>query len=97
MSNIREDKGYTYGIGSALVSLEHAGYFFIATEVGIAVTKETLNEIYFEMERLQKEPLGIKELKTVKNYLSGAFLRSNSAGCWYCNCGSRFDQRSNAS
>jgi predicted Zn-dependent peptidase len=28
MANIREDKGYTYGIGSALVSLKNNGYFF---------------------------------------------------------------------
>ncbi|RZL40752.1 MAG: insulinase family protein, partial [Pedobacter sp.] len=31
MANIREDKGYTYGIGSGIASLKHAGYFFIAT------------------------------------------------------------------
>jgi zinc protease len=28
MANIREDKGFTYGIGSALVSLKNSGYFF---------------------------------------------------------------------
>ena len=76
MSNIREDKGYTYGIGSALVSLQQAGYFFIATEVGTGVTKDTLKEIYSELARLQEEPVTNEELKTVKNFLAGAFLRS---------------------
>jgi zinc protease len=76
MTNIREDKGYTYGIGSAVVSMQQGGYFFIATEVGEAVTNETLKEIYAEIRRLQEEPVGKEELKTVKNYLTGAFLRS---------------------
>ena len=34
MKNIREDKGYTYGINSNLVELQETGYFIIATEVG---------------------------------------------------------------
>jgi predicted Zn-dependent peptidase len=76
MSNIREDKGFTYGIGSALVSLQQAGYFFIATEVGTQVTNETLTEIYREIDRLQNEPVGKEELRIVKNYLVGAFMRS---------------------
>lgn len=76
MSNIREDKGYTYGIGSSLVSMQEDGYFFIATEVGVEVTNATLDEIYFEIRRLCEEPVGEEELKIVKNYLAGAFLRS---------------------
>ena len=34
MSNIREDKGYTYGIGSALVSMKEAGYFLSLRKSG---------------------------------------------------------------
>lgn len=55
MSNIREDKGYTYGIGSGMVSLKHGGYFFITTEVGVDVCKNALTEIYSEMDRLREE------------------------------------------
>lgn len=76
MSNIREDKGYTYGIGSGLVSFKQEGYFFITTEVGIDVTNPTLKEIYYEISHLQEVQITSDELKTVKNYLSGAFLRS---------------------
>ncbi|MFM7216378.1 MAG: M16 family metallopeptidase [Bacteroidota bacterium] len=76
MSNIREDKGYTYGIGSAMVSLREAGYFFISTEVGADVTNSALEEIYKEVHRLQQEPADIAELTTVRNYLSGTFLKS---------------------
>ena len=76
MSNIREDKGYTYGIGSGIVSLQNSGYFFISTEVGVDVCKDALNEIYFEMNRLREELVSENELQLVKNYLLGTFLRS---------------------
>ncbi len=76
MSNIREDKGYTYGIGSGIASLQHSGYFFISTEVGVDVCKNAINEIYIEMENLRKELIPEDELQLVKNYLLGTFLRS---------------------
>ncbi len=76
MSNIREDKGYTYGIGSGLVSLQNAGYFFISTEVGVEVCSSAIHEIYFEMNRLREDLVKEDELQLVKNYLLGKFLRS---------------------
>jgi len=76
MSNIREDKGYTYGIGSGIVSLQKAGYFFISTEVGVAVCKDALREIYAEIARLRNELVEANELDLVKNYMIGSFLRS---------------------
>jgi len=76
MSNIREDKGYTYGIGSGIVSLKNSGYFFISTEVGVEVCKSAIDEIYFEMQRLREELISDEELSLVKNYLLGGFLRS---------------------
>jgi predicted Zn-dependent peptidase len=76
MSNIREDKGYTYGIGSGMVSLKHGGYFFISTEVGVDVCKDALKEIYFEMARLREELVTEEELQLVKNYMLGTFLRN---------------------
>ncbi len=76
MSNIREDKGYTYGIGSGIASLQNSGYFFISTEVGVDVCKNAIHEIYFEMDRLRNELIPDDELQLVKNYLLGTFLRS---------------------
>lgn len=75
MANIREDKGYTYGIGSGLSVLEDAGYFFVSTEVAKEVTQPTINEIYNEIEKLQTELVSDEELEKVKNYLLGDFLR----------------------
>jgi len=76
MANIREDKGYTYGIGSGLSSLVHDGYFFITTEVGSDVTKNALKEVYKEIEIMQNDLVPADELETVKNYILGQFLRS---------------------
>ncbi len=76
MSNIREDKGYTYGIGSALISLQNAGYFYIATEAGTDVSKKAVNEIYKEIKLLCDELITKDELNLVKNFMLGSFLRS---------------------
>lgn len=76
MANIREDKGYTYGIGSGLSSLLNGGYFFISTEVGADVTQKALDEIYKELKVLREKLVGDDELITVKNYILGQFLRS---------------------
>lgn len=76
MANIREDKGYTYGIGSGLVSMVDGGYFYITTEVGVDVTNAALKEIYFEMEKLQNDLVPEEELDLVRNYMTGVFLRS---------------------
>ncbi|HLP34950.1 MAG TPA: pitrilysin family protein [Amoebophilaceae bacterium] len=74
MRNIREEKGYTYGIHSSMVALQEAGYFVVATEVAQAVTQPTIREIYKEIERLQQDLVQEEELKTVQNYLLGHFL-----------------------
>lgn len=76
MSNIREDKGYTYGIGSMLAELHETGYFLIATEVGKDVKAATLNEIKNEIEKLKTDLVEADELDLVKNYLLGQLLKS---------------------
>jgi zinc protease len=76
MSNIREDKGYTYGIGSMQAELHETGYFLIATEVGKDVKEATLFEIKNEIDRLKNELVDLHELDLVKNYLLGQLLKS---------------------
>jgi zinc protease len=76
MANIREDKGYTYGIGSGLSSMYGNGYFYISAEVGVDVTNAALKEVYFEIERLQQDLVPDEELELVRNYMTGVFLRS---------------------
>jgi len=76
MNNIREDKGYTYGIGSGISSLQDAGYLFIATEVGAEVCADAIVEIYKEIDLLKTELIGDEELTLVKNYMLGSMLGS---------------------
>jgi len=76
MANIREDKGYTYGIGSAVSSLKDAGYFFLATEVGADVCDSALVEIEKEISLLKSEAVAEAELDLVRNYMLGSMLGS---------------------
>jgi len=76
MSNIREDKGYTYGIGTALSELNETGHFLTATEVRKDVRDATLNEIQFEFNRLRTDLVPMDELELVKNYMLGQLLKS---------------------
>jgi len=76
MSNIREDKGYTYGIGAGLVSLKDTGYLSISTEVGADVCDSALHEIELEIGKLRNELIPIAELELVRNYMLGTVLTS---------------------
>lgn len=76
MKNIREEKGYTYGIHSSLVALSKADYLMIGTDVREEVTESTLEEIHKEIFRLKTEFVRTEELEIVKNYLIGTFLNS---------------------
>lgn len=76
MSNIREDKGFTYGIGSGIAEMNESGYFYIVTEVGKEVRDAAMTEIRKELERLQEELIPLEELNLVKKYMVGQLLKS---------------------
>lgn len=78
MKNIREDKGYTYGISSHLYALKESGYFTIGTDVNNDTEADTLHQIQKEIEILQTKLIPEDELDTVKNYLLGSFTNSLS-------------------
>lgn len=76
MKNIREDKGYTYGIHSNFAVMRNNGYLVIGTDVNKENTKATLEEIYKEINLLKSDTVSIEELTLVKNYLKGSFINS---------------------
>jgi zinc protease len=76
MTNIREDKGYTYGIGANIITYPKAAYLSISSEIGSEVCQAALDEVYIEIKRLQDELVSIQELEMVRNYLLGELLRS---------------------
>ncbi len=75
MANIREEKGYTYGIGASFINLQKAGYLVIATEVDKNYEEDTIVQIFKEIERLRTDLVPIDELERVKQYLAGEFIR----------------------
>ena len=74
MNNIREDKGYTYGIHSYLMNHIQTSALMISTEAGKGVCEPALMEIYKEMDRLCNEPISEEELMLTRNYLIGSIL-----------------------
>ncbi|MFA6129221.1 MAG: pitrilysin family protein [Bacteroidales bacterium] len=76
MSNIREEKGYTYGIASHLITLKDSGYFVIGSTVSAEVWKETVSECRKEINRLCNDKVESHELEVVRNYLTGQIQRS---------------------
>lgn len=76
MSNIREEKGYTYGIYSYLQNHIQDTAWLISTEAGKDVCDATLDEVYKEMKILREEPVDAEELLLVQNYMMGSILGS---------------------
>ncbi|TMI69404.1 MAG: insulinase family protein [Bacteroidetes bacterium] len=74
MSNIREDKGYTYGIHSFLQNHIHESAWMISTEAGKDVCEAAITEIYKEMKTLREEPVDEEELLLVRNFMIGSIL-----------------------
>jgi len=74
MSNIREEKGYTYGIYSYLENHIQQSAWIVSTEAGRDVCEATIVEVYKEMKRLRDKPVGIEELLLVRNYMMGSIL-----------------------
>lgn len=74
MSNIREEKGYTYGIHSYVQNHLQDSALMISTEAGKDVCEAAITEIYKEMQLLREELIDEEELLLVRNYLIGIIL-----------------------
>jgi zinc protease len=74
MLNIREDKGYTYGIHSVLQNHVNTSALVITTEAGKEVLDATISEVHKEMKLLREELVDEEELLLVRNYMMGTIL-----------------------
>jgi zinc protease len=74
MTNIREDKGYTYGIYSYLMNQMQQSAWLISTEAGKEVCEATIEEVYKEMQLLREQPVEAEELLATQNYVIGTIL-----------------------
>lgn len=75
VKNLREDKGYTYSISAMMINLEESGYFAATTEVAVEYTQDSIDQIFYEIERLTNELIPSDELEMVKNVMIGEILR----------------------
>ena len=74
MTNIREDKGYTYGINSYIQNHIQQSAWMISTEAGRDVCEAAIKEIYHEMQNLRDKLVDEEELLLVRNYMMGSIL-----------------------
>lgn len=81
-SNLREEKGYTYGAYSRVSSDLFPGTFVANTEVRNNVTEPSLHELMYEFKRLRDEKVPQSELEEAKGSIVSSFALSleNPAG-----------------
>ena len=77
-SNIREEKGYTYSPLSQIGTHRHLAYWLQSADVATDVTGPSLQEIFFEIDRLRKDPPSAEELEGIRNFLAGLFILRNT-------------------
>jgi zinc protease len=76
MKNIREEKGLTYGIYSAIETRQYDAAWYIETEINNNLYEQGLSEILKEIKTLRENLIPEEELSIAKNYLLGSFLRN---------------------
>lgn len=69
MTNIREEKGYTYGIGANLVPWLEGTNIVISCECDNRYTDAVIKEINREITRLANEEMSQEEVETVRNVI----------------------------
>jgi predicted Zn-dependent peptidase len=71
--NIREDKGYTYSVGSNFTSWRYPGLFVGQSPVRTEVTEGTIREFMNEFKRIRNEQVSAVELENAKRAIIGQF------------------------
>lgn len=76
MTNIREEKGYTYGISAGIMPYPDTAMMAVSTETDNEYVEALIAEVYHEIDKLHQEPISVDELKIVRNYMLGEMCRS---------------------
>lgn len=77
MANIREDKGYTYGIHAVLAGIPNDGCIDMQCECATEHTWNVIKEVKYEMKRLREELIPQQELNTVKQNMLSAMAKTH--------------------
>jgi len=72
ITNIREDKGYTYSPGARLTALRETGVLVTRADVRNEVTGASYNEISYELNRMATTAPEKQELESAKRFLNGS-------------------------
>ncbi len=72
--NIREEKGYTYGIGSGFSASHVSNYFQASTSVRTEVTEPALAELLKEFRSIREVPVPADELSDAKSAVVAGFV-----------------------
>jgi len=76
ISNLREDKGYTYGAYSSLDVQPQGAYFGTEGSFRNEVTDSAITELLYELERITDSYVTDDEMKMTKSIMTGRFARS---------------------
>jgi len=76
MTNIREDKGLTYGISAALNGAAEGAYMTINAQCSPQYTPQVIDEIRHELCILGSEPMGTDELSRLKHELTSRLAQT---------------------
>jgi len=74
--NVREDKGYTYGISSIFGASHYINYFVVSTSVRTEVTGPAMEEIFKELRDIRDRAVPLEELDGAKRALVAGFALS---------------------
>src|SRR5205085_7560596 len=74
--HLREEKGYTYGIGSSIDALPYVGAWTASTSVRTEVTEPALRDLMAEIAEMRDKPVPDKELADSKRALVAQFALS---------------------
>lgn len=74
VQNIREEKGYTYSIGSGFSYPADTGSFIVTAAVRNDVIAATLEEVFAEIERIQTVPLTDEEINDARDGIVGEWV-----------------------
>ncbi len=74
--NLREDKGYTYGVYSGFTAVKYPGPWSAGGDVRTEVTEGALNELVYELKRIRDEAVPAAELEEKKRAIVAAFALS---------------------
>jgi zinc protease len=77
--HLREEKGYTYGVGSGFSALQHRGQWSASTNVRTEVTDPALTDLMAEIGEMRDTPVPEKELMDARRAIVASFALSLEA------------------